>query len=55
VEQLRLEADAAERRRLWREATAMMLYVSIVLLAESRCSQQDMTRVERSMDQSVGN
>ena len=33
-EQLKLDAVAAERRRIWRDATAMVLYLSIVLLAE---------------------
>ncbi|HET6952126.1 MAG TPA: hypothetical protein VFI47_17220 [Acidimicrobiales bacterium] len=33
-EQLELDADAAERRRIWRDAMAMVLYLSIVLLAE---------------------
>ena len=31
---LRLDTESAERRRVWRDATAMTLYVSIVLLAE---------------------
>ncbi len=34
VGEVRPDTDAAERRRVWRDATAMMLYVSIVLLAE---------------------
>ncbi|HZA79806.1 MAG TPA: hypothetical protein VE623_25785 [Acidimicrobiales bacterium] len=33
-DEVKLDADAAERRRIWRDATAMVLYLSIVLLAE---------------------